>query len=267
MYEYLYQPLTEEQVAGYFERIHMPYDKARKPSKAYLNEIVRAQLRTIPFDDADVWANGVTPSLEPDDLYNKIIAGKRGGYCFELNSLLCHFLRGVGFDCYIVIIHLYRPGFPFRAPAHCGVVSLVDGEKLFSDVGYGGPVPDGCVAMDGNVENNHYMRMNGIYTVVGHDSPNGFVPRFTFKDMPAHKVELEPLNFHVSQRPGSVFAGDLKMNIRLDNGFGEIGMGMFKYKNGDEVIERKIESEEDAKQLAAKYFGLNEGSLPTRALE
>lgn len=39
-------------------------------------------------------------SLEPDDLYEKIVVKKRGGYCMEVNCFFGIVLRSLGFEVY-----------------------------------------------------------------------------------------------------------------------------------------------------------------------
>ena len=265
MLEELRKPLSKEQLNAYLERIGL--DTAPKAlTEEYLDEIVKAQLRHIPFDCADVWATGCVPSLAVDDLFDKIITRKRGGYCFELNSLFCRFLKDLGFDCYLVIVHLGRPTIVYpdiNSPAHCAVIVNIDGKQRFADVGYGGPVPDGWVPLDGTERLNHIQGMHGPYTVVFSRNPDGsWFDRFTFKNMPCDPSEIIPLNFHTSQKEGSLFAADLKLNLRTDDSLFEVGNQIFKAKINGEVIEKKIETEEEAKEIALKYFGIPD--LPTR---
>ncbi|MDO5331066.1 MAG: arylamine N-acetyltransferase [Bacillota bacterium] len=268
MYEDYYQALTEEQKSAYFKRIGLEYSPNAKLSRQYLDEIIKAQLRHIPFDDADVWANGAWPSLAIPDLYHKIIEQKRGGYCYELNSLFCRLLKDLGFDAYLVIIHLYRPDIKFNAPAHCGVIVTIDGKKHFADVGYGGPVPDGCVAFGGEVENNHKQITDGVYTVVASKNSDGsFIPRFKFKDMPCDPVELVPLNFHTSQRPDTVFRHSLELNLRYDDGFAEVHNKKFKYKHNGEEFEKEFASKEEAAKAAQEVFGIPQSVFPVRDFE
>ena len=269
MYEELRKPFDDSQVEGYLKRIGLPTEK-QEPTLEYLNTIIRAQLRHIPFDCADVWAKHVTPSTATDDLYDKIITRKRGGYCFELNSLFCHFLKALGFDCYLVIIHLSRPGVTYPGishPAHCGVVLNIDGAQHFADVGLGGPLPDGSIPMDGTEVLGCKQIMRGPYTVIiSKNKDGGWDDKFTFKNMPADPAEIVPLNFYVSQRPNSTFAADLKLNLREDNGSREFGQGTFKYKkNGEIIVEKTASTEEEVKAIAAEYFGIPD--IPTRAFD
>lgn len=268
MYEDFYQPLTKDQIAKYFERIGLKYNQDATLNADYLDTIIKAQLRHIPFNAADVWANGSWPSLAIPDLYHKIIETKRGGYCYELNSLFCRLLKDLGFDAYLVIIHLYRADIKFNAPAHCGVIVTIDGKKRFADVGYGGPAPYGSVEFGGELMNGHKQMTDGVYTVIASKNADGsFLPRFKFKDMPCDPVELVPLNFHTSQRPDTVFRHSLELNIRFDDGFAEVHNKKFKYNHGGEAFEKEFTSKEEAVKVAEEVFGIPKEVFPVRDFE
>ena len=248
----------------YLERIGLA-PGPRRPDEETLNALVRAQLRTVPFDDADVWVTGKEPSLATDDLFDKIVARRRGGYCFELNLLFHRLLRALGYDAYMVIIHLGRRGSgpEVGAPAHCGVIARIGGLDFFCDVGYGGPVPDGCVPLDGRTVNGHFSYRSGPYTVVAcYDEDGTLIPRFTFKNAPCDPMEIVPLNFYVARRENSGFAADLRMNIRFDDGHAELGGRVLRVKRGGTVTERVIGTPEEAKRLAREVFGVPD--LPVR---
>ena len=266
MHEGLRKLLDAKQVEGYLARIGLS-TTPEKPSVDYLDRILRAQLRTVPFDCADVWAYGTVPSLAVDDLYDKIITRKRGGYCFELNGLFVKFLQSLGFDAYEVIVHLARPELngELNNPSHCAVIVTLDGKKRFCDVGYGGPVPDGSVPFGGEEVLGHMQSTNGVYTVVNSKHPDGsgnWYPRFTFKDCPCDPAEILPINFFIAKKDGSPFAADLKLNLRMDNGFAEFGDQVFKYKKDGKLTEERVEDPKRAAEIALEYFDIP--NLPTR---
>ena len=260
MYEALRAPLSPTQTDEYLARIGAG---RQEPSADYLDLLIRAQLRTVPFDCADVWVTGREPSLATEDLFEKIVLRRRGGYCFELNLLFLRLLQSLGFEAYPVIIHLGRPGGELSPPAHCGIIVTVEGQKRFADVGFGGPVPDGSVPLNGETVLGHRSLRREAWTVVESLDRDGVpFPRFTFKDQPCDPVEFLPLNWYVSRREGSGFAADLKLNLRADDGFAEIGGQRFRFRQGDRLIEREIQTPEEAKALAAEYFSIPD--LPIR---
>ena len=106
-----------------------------------LNRLLFAQLTHIPFDSLDVWGAGCCPSLQLQDIYEKIVEKGRGGYCFELNTFFRSLLNALGFDAYQAVAYILNPDGTLQPPAHNVVLCDLDGKRYFMDAGYGGPVP------------------------------------------------------------------------------------------------------------------------------
>jgi N-hydroxyarylamine O-acetyltransferase len=79
---------------AYFARID--YHGPRAPTLETLNGISEAHVRAIPFENLDVLL-GRPIELEPSALEQKLVHARRGGYCFEQNTLLLHVLDQLGF--------------------------------------------------------------------------------------------------------------------------------------------------------------------------
>ena len=260
MYEELYAPLPD--AAAYLKRIGLAREKP-EPTAAWLDRLVHAQLTHIPFDDMDVWGRGDTPSLAIADIFDKIVVRHRGGYCFELNSLFCAFLRALGFDAYVVAVHLLREDF-VPPPAHCAVICTIDGEKWFSDVGFGGPVPDGCVKYDGAVYHGYRVVRDGEYHCLELMKDGGAQRIMLYRDASILPVDMIPMNFHVSQRPGSLFRNVLNVNLRLPDGGVWLLDRKFSLHSATERIEREIRDQDDLRQVLTQYFGIPDGEAPLR---
>ncbi|MCH8305238.1 MAG: arylamine N-acetyltransferase [Candidatus Marinimicrobia bacterium] len=56
-----------------------------------------AHLLTVPFENLSIHA-GEPIVLEDDALFEKIVARRRGGFCYELNGLFAALLRASGFN-------------------------------------------------------------------------------------------------------------------------------------------------------------------------
>ena len=70
---------------------------SREPTLDTLNRVIEAHVRTIPFENLDILL-GRRISLEAADIERKLVHEKRGGYCFEQNTLLMHALLGLGYS-------------------------------------------------------------------------------------------------------------------------------------------------------------------------
>lgn len=128
---------------AYLQRLAL---KKQPPSRTYLDELIWAHQIAIPFENLNVTDFSQPVSLEPQKMMEKILLGKRGGYCFELNGLFFLLLRSLGFDAWMCPCRQLRHPEPCPVPAtHCGVLIYLEGKTLFCDVGYGGPVPQGSL--------------------------------------------------------------------------------------------------------------------------
>src|SRR5690242_5432571 len=73
-------PVYDAAVDAYFKRIG--WTGAREPSFATLAAIACHHPRAIPFENLDVLL-GKPPQLDLSSLEHKLVAQRRGGYCFE----------------------------------------------------------------------------------------------------------------------------------------------------------------------------------------
>ena len=265
MYEEYNAPLPDAE--AYLERIGLGGEKVEHTAE-WLDRLTIAQIQHIPFDNLDVWAYRACPSLAVNDLFQKIVVNKRGGYCFELNSIFKSFLQALGFDAYTVICHLMgRGGNTIGVPAHCAVIVRLDGKKYFIDVGYGGRVPNGAVLMDGEEHIGFRSGTQDFYAKVDMITEEGAKPFVLFKDLPALPVELVPLNFNVSQAPTSRFQNAPMLNMRYPNGSASVSGKTFKYTDGDVHEEFELTGREDLIKVAAKYFYMDPEKVPFREFD
>ena len=262
MYEELFAPIPD--LDAYLARIGMKREDVTHDETG-LTALVRAHVGHIPFDDMDVWGPGICPSLSVEDLYNKVIVRKRGGYCFELNSLFRAFLRDLGFEVYCVMIHSVR-GRDYVAPAlHCAVIVTIDGMKYFTDVGYGGPAPYGAVAFDGLVHHGFFLREEQGYMLLCDVQSGETVPAMLFRDAAAQPVDFITPNFYVSQDRPSIFRNRLMLNLRNDEGIFITNDNEFKIARPDGSHElRTLETMDELKQVLTTYYGIDPAEATLR---
>ena len=80
---------------GYLMRVG--HAGAREPTLALLRGVIAAHAATIPLENIDVFTRrGVV--LEAGWLQRKMVQARRGGYCFEHNTLLRTALLALGFE-------------------------------------------------------------------------------------------------------------------------------------------------------------------------
>lgn len=62
-----------------------------------LKSIQNGSMLSIPFENLDI-IGGRRIEIEQEPIYKKLVEGKRGGYCYELNGLLAWYLEATGYD-------------------------------------------------------------------------------------------------------------------------------------------------------------------------
>jgi N-hydroxyarylamine O-acetyltransferase len=130
------------------------------PTLETLRTVVAAHVTTVPFENLSIVGHphggydGEPITLSIPALHEKLVARRRGGFCFELNGLFGRLLADLGFDvdrCGARIggdaDSLGRP----PANHHTTVVHLDDGRDYVADVGTGTPQLRVPVPLDGGV--------------------------------------------------------------------------------------------------------------------
>src|SRR5579884_1797923 len=141
---------------AYLERIRLSGGAASTKQKIH-----RAHATSIPFENLDSH-QGIPVSLDQQDLERKLVAERRGGYCFEHNLLLGSALEHLGLQVEPMLARVRRGGAPRESRPTGHLVLRVtdgDGKQWHADVGFGlgtllepipfGPQPDAVHAQSG----------------------------------------------------------------------------------------------------------------------
>lgn len=101
-----------------------------------LRLLQRQHLLTVPFENLDIiWKRPI--AIDVNKFYEKIVANRRGGFCYELNGLFNELLRDIGFETRLISARVFNGTVHTQEFDHAAiVVSLPEGEYL-TDVGYG----------------------------------------------------------------------------------------------------------------------------------
>ncbi|SDP51817.1 N-hydroxyarylamine O-acetyltransferase [Ralstonia sp. 25mfcol4.1] len=140
--------LTTDQRDAWLERIGIGNDAALLPTLDTLNILIGAHLRHIPFENLTPLV-GWPVNIDLPAVFDKLVAQRRGGYCFELNTLFCAGLKALGFAVTPLAARV-RWNVPDERPTGLSHMLLrveVAHESHVADVGFGGPTPDRALAL------------------------------------------------------------------------------------------------------------------------
>ncbi|MDX3236320.1 arylamine N-acetyltransferase [Streptomyces sp. ME03-5709C] len=208
----------------------------RRPTAEVLRSVHRAHLLGIPFENLDP-VLGRAPSLALPDLEAKLVHGRRGGYCYEHNTLFAAALTALGFRVTLLAARVLvgaQPG-DVRPRTHMLMLTGVPGDPVpwVSDVGFGSiggllePMP-----LVAGVELRDTPRRHRLVHAP-HDGPlrlwhlqahrpgaaddGGWEDQYAFTVEPFEAPDYEVINWHVATNPRSPFSRGVHVQRTTDD--------------------------------------------------
>ncbi len=203
----------------YFERIG--FADSVNADLNTLSGLMSAQLCSVPFENTEVQA-GRIPSLKPEDIVEKIIHDKRGGYCYELNGLFAMALEALGFDYYFVAA---RPmTYAERRPkTHMVVVVRLGGEKYLCDCGFGGYGLRAPIKIDENTQDEllgerFFLQIKDGEYLLSTRIIGDKAAQYAFADTAQEWIEFGLANYFNATHPNTIFTQKKLAIIQTPNG-------------------------------------------------
>ena len=185
------------------------------PEQPGLAELHRAHVVAIPFENLDP-RRGVPVSLEPDDLEDKLVRRRRGGYCFEQNLLLKAALdaQGAEVDLFLARVRLGRPAGTPRPRTHLVLRVRADGRDWHADVGFGRgtllePIPFGTGGPYEQSGWRYRVIQDGPELVLQTGQDAEWVDLYGLVPDPVPFIDVETSNWFTSTHPRSPFVTGL----------------------------------------------------------
>lgn len=172
--------------------------------------MMRRQLFSVPFENLDVQAGKIV-SLVPEEIVEKIVGRKRGGYCYEVNGLFAMALQSLGISYRFVAA---RPMFyPARRPrTHMALVLTLGAERWLCDLGFGSygiRAPMRLSALDEEIaqDDDTFMMTlgdDGFYLLRA-KVDGQWTNQYAFDLSPQEWVDFVPANYLNSTHPEAIF--------------------------------------------------------------
>ena len=124
------------ELKNYLRRIN--YDGDITPTVELLNTLQKRHLQSIPFENLDIHY-GKTIELNIEKIKEKVIAKKRGGFCYELNGLFYELLKSIGFNVKMISARGYNKEQQEFGPEfdHLAIIAKINSSDYLVDVGFG----------------------------------------------------------------------------------------------------------------------------------
>ncbi|QHA04474.1 arylamine N-acetyltransferase [Streptomyces broussonetiae] len=254
---------------AYLERIG--WQGGRQADVATLRGVHLAHALSLPFENLEP-LSGRAPSLAAGDLMAKMVRGRRGGYCYEHNTLMRLALQALGFRVggLAARVVLGAPTPWSRPRTHMMLRVPVPGEPepYLADVGFGAvgsllaPVPLVTGAeFEGGGRRHRLVPLSheGPLELLELQAFDGrdWVGQYAFTLEPFAAADYEVFNWHVGTNPRSPFTrrpylqrATAEHHLCLD------GARLTETRPDGTVTERKLADEAQARRVVAQEFGI-----------
>ncbi|GAA3240658.1 arylamine N-acetyltransferase family protein [Actinocorallia longicatena] len=235
------------------------------PDLAGLTALQHAHLTTVPFENLSIHL-GEDIVLTEDALFEKIVTGRRGGFCYELNGLFGALLTALGYRVELLSCRVFgRDGVPGTPFAH--LTLRVELDRLYLvDVGFGS-FSDAPLRLDLRTPQDDPA---GVFTVEESGEflnvlENG-TPGYQIDPRPYALSDFVPHCWWHRTSPDSHFTQSLTCSIRTADGRTTLSGDRLITTAGGERSERTLPAPEIVLAAYESHFGLTFDEVPVLRL-
>ena len=221
----------------------------------------RSHMLNVPFENLDVYM-GRPLKLDPADLFEKIVTHRRGGYCFELNTLYGAALREIGFDVTPILARVWLRN-PPQTPSLTHMLHKVsiDGQIYISDVGFGGLTTRIPLNISNPVPVDDQVGLIRLHPcefgqMVQRQTPDGWENQFSFTGEPAVLSDVLQGNHFTETHPSSHFRHNRFIGLFTEQGRNGLSDLNFTSRAGDELTEKTLANADEWIAFIEQEFGL-----------
>jgi N-hydroxyarylamine O-acetyltransferase len=244
---------------AYFARVG--FAGPAEPTLATLTGLHLAHATHIPFENLDILL-GRPIRLDLESLQAKMVAGRRGGYCFEQNTLFAAVLERVGFAVTPYAARVRLGATQVNPRTHMLVHVDIAGADYLADVGFGGECLLGPLPLAPGVETQQYGRVfrlledAGLWVLQLHRG-GSWEDLYAFTREPQLPVDFEVANHYTSTHPRSIFVQHPYVQLTTPAASYRLFDRKLSVRQGEEVTSRELADDAEMLQVLDATFGLD----------
>lgn len=175
-----------------------------------------AHATTIPFENLDIQL-GLPIRLDLASLQAKLVQRRRGGYCFEHNTLFLAVLRAVGFEVIPCEARVRMGATEVSSRSHMLLLVRLEGATWLGDVGFGGEGLLHPVPLDGKAHdqflNTYRVEEEGDLRVLQSFHHGAWEDLYAFVPEERFPIDFQVGNHYTSTYPESRFVKTLTAQL------------------------------------------------------
>ena len=225
-----------------------------------LSELQPAHLLTVPFENLDIH-NKV--KIDLDNLFDKIVTRRRGGFCYELNGLFYKLLKEIGFTVKMVSARVYTHKKDYSPEFdHMALIVTINDDNYLVDVGFG-EFAFSPIKIEVNKETTDPRGVFKIelfddnHKIVAKKNTEGtFVPEYLFSEKERQLEEFYDRCLWHQTNPESHFMQNSICSLPTKNGRITLAGNLLKITENGIVKEHHLHTEQEIRQELWNYFGI-----------
>ncbi|MGW6389839.1 arylamine N-acetyltransferase family protein [Streptomyces sp. NPDC055103] len=251
--------------AAYLERIGAP--RPASADATALRELHVRHLLSVPFENLSIHL-GEDIVLDEKALVDKVVGGRRGGFCYEINTTFAVLLRELGYRVSLLQARVVDPtgklGIPYDHMAL--LVETADGERWLADVGFGdhSHYP---LAFD---ERGDQKDPGGVFRVQeAADGAPGDLdvlrdgkPQYRLEVRPRELADFTAGSWYHRTSPDSHFPRSLICSLLTEEGRITLSDRKLITRALGERVERVLDGDEEVRDAYRELFGIVLEELP-----
>ncbi len=244
-------------VKQYFERIH--YTGSAEASLIILTKLQQAHLMNVPFENLDIQHH---IKIDLDNLFNKVVVNKRGGFCYELNGLFYRLLKKIGFKAKMISARVYNVKTKIYSPEydHMAIMVSLKGDRYLVDVGFGEfalspiKIKHGRETIDARGVFKIEKTDKNYIVIVKKNDEGQFIPEYKFLEKERHIEEFYPRCLYHQTSPESHFTQKIICSLPTQEGRITLTGNTLKITEKGVITERQLKSKLEIEQVLREYF-------------
>jgi N-hydroxyarylamine O-acetyltransferase len=257
-------PFSSGQRDAYFARIGIAVPS--RPDFEALRAIHRAHALAFTWEAADAFLTRPEGGIDPERAFEKMVTGRRGGWCYEMNGLLGAALAAAGFNVTRLCAGVHRATIGEAAIGnHLTLrVELDDGAWLV-EAGLGDALPVPVPLCEGTYEDGYLAC--AIQAAEGDwlrysNHRHGIASSFDFRADHSDDAVLAEKEVWMRTDPGSPFTGALAIMRHFPGRVESLVNRTRRTLTASGMAEREITGEEDFAGILGGLFGLDLPDVP-----
>lgn len=246
-------------IERYLSRINFT-DKLQS-DLATLKSLHRHHLFNVPFENLDVHYKRIF-DLKSANVYDKVVNRRRGGFCYEVNSLFNELLTSAGFTTRIISAKIITDaGKPGPEYDHMAIVIQIDGKDLIADVGFGDLFIEPLEIRDGiQYDGRNYFRIDlegDEYELYMSPDNIHFQKKYTFTVDEVALSLFEGPCYDKQVNPDSHFVINTICTLPTEKGRITVYNDKLTETVGGEKVQRVILNDGDLRSILRERFGVD----------